>query len=167
VIVGDGPQRDLLESLVDELGVRHAVVFAGFRPDVPDLLAAFDIAALSSDFEGSPLAVIEFMDAGKPVAATRVGGVPDLIEDGVHGLLAPAGDDAALAAVIERLVADPDLRARMGAAAREKRLAELGFDTTVSTVEALYERLFMGTERAREEGWQPREARPAEPVAPR
>jgi glycosyltransferase involved in cell wall biosynthesis len=131
------------------------VVFAGFRPDVPDMLAAFDIAALSSDFEGSPLAVIEFMDAAKPVVATRVGGVPDLIEDGVHGLLAPAGDDAALAAAIERLVADPDMAARLGAAGRDKRLAELGFDTTVNAVEDLYERLYARTERARSEGFRP------------
>jgi glycosyltransferase involved in cell wall biosynthesis len=155
VIGGDGPELGRLEALVDELDVRHAVILAGYRSDVPDLLAAFDIAASSSDFEGSPLAVIEYMDAGKPIVATRVGGVPDLIEDGVHGLLAPPGDAAALAQALERLLADRELAGRLGAAARERRLAELSFDNTVRAVEGLYEELYARTKRARTEGFVP------------
>ena len=78
----------------------------------------------SSAFEGSPLSVMEYMEAARPVVATRVGGVPDLIEDGVHGLLVEPGDPAALAAAVGRMLRDPEAARRMGEAARERRRDE-------------------------------------------
>lgn len=141
LIAGDGPERERLEALASELGADGAVTLLGIRSDVPDLLAALDVAALSSDYEGSPLAVMEYMDAGLPVAATRVGGVPDLIEDGVHGFLVDPQDPAALAAAIGRLLRDREAAAAMGARARERRRSEFTIDNTVRTLERMYEEL--------------------------
>jgi len=108
---------------------------------VRDVLEAFDVATVSSDFEGSPLAVMEYMEAGLPVVSTAVGGLPKMIHDGVHGrLVAPRNPDA-LAAAIAELLADPERRAEMGAAARERRRAEYDLDVMVSRVEDLYEQL--------------------------
>jgi glycosyltransferase involved in cell wall biosynthesis len=141
LIAGDGPERERLEDLVRELGAGGAVTLLGLRSDVPDLLAALDVAALSSNYEGSPLAVMEYMDAGLPVAATSVGGVPDLIEDGVHGFLVEPGDPQALAGAIGKLLRDRDAAAAMGARARERRRSEFTIDNTVRTLERMYEDL--------------------------
>ena len=90
-MVGAGPEYGTLEKLIGELDLSNTVSMLGFRTDVPELLPIFDVAASSSDFEGSPLAVLEYMEAGLPVVSTRVGGVPDLVEDGVTGLLVDRG----------------------------------------------------------------------------
>ena len=140
-IAGEGPERGRLEALAAELGVADRVALLGHRSDVPDLLAGFDVAVSSSWFEGSPLAALEYMDAGLPVVATRVGGMPDLIEDGVHGRLVAPGDPSALAAAIVDVVGDRERAAAMGARARERRRSELSLDATVRALEALYERL--------------------------
>ena len=116
----------------------------GYRSDVPDVIAALDVAVSSSAFEGSPLAVMEYMESARPIVATRVGGVPDLIEDGVHGLLAEPGDAAGLAAAIRRMLADREGARRMGEAARERRRREFTVDLMVRRLEALYERLVEG-----------------------
>ena len=119
LIVGDGPAREELVNLAARLGVTDRVVFAGYRERPERALAAMDAFALTSDSEGMPLAILEAWAAGKPVVATRVGGVPELIADGRTGLLFPAGDDAALARLLDRLLADPLLAARLGAAGRQ------------------------------------------------
>ena len=141
VVAGEGPEREGLEALAAELGVAGRVMLVGRRSDVPDLLAAFDVAVSSSWFEGSPLAMMEYMDAGRPIAATRVGGIPDLIEDGVHGLLVEPGDAEGLAAAIVDLLRDRGRAAEMGARARERRRAEFDLNGTVRALEELYERL--------------------------
>jgi len=123
VIVGDGPDRPAVKAELDRLGLGDAVELAGERHDVPELLAAADIFVLSSRSEGLPLSILEAMSAGRPVVATRVGGVPELVVDGETGLLVPAGDPSSLAAAIERLLEDPALRERLGAAGRA-RIAE-------------------------------------------
>ena len=82
LLVGNGPERVPLEALAHELGIAPNVRLLGFREDVSDVLRALDVAVSCSDFEGSPLAVMEYMDAGLPIVATAVGGVPDLIDDG-------------------------------------------------------------------------------------
>jgi glycosyltransferase involved in cell wall biosynthesis len=87
---------------------------------------------------------MEYMESARPIVATRVGGVPDLIEDGVNGLLVDPGDDAALAAAIGRMLADPEAARRMGEAARERRRREFTVDLMVRRFEALYERLSNG-----------------------
>jgi glycosyltransferase involved in cell wall biosynthesis len=144
ILSGDGPLKDELTELVHSLGVQDRLLMLGYRSDVPDVLAALDVAVQSSAFEGSPLAVMEFMESARPIVATRVGGVPDLIEDGVHGLLVDAGDEAGLATAIRRMLADPEGARRMGEAARERRRHEFTVDVMVRRFERLYERLMTG-----------------------
>ena len=142
LIVGDGPERARLEALVAELGLSHSVRLLGARDDVPDVLAALDVAVTCSDFEGTPLSVLEYMEAALPVVATRVGGLAHLLEDGVHGLLVPRRNSAALAEALDVLLGDPARRRAMGAAGRERRRAEFDLDVMVARVEELYERLY-------------------------
>ena len=121
-----GTGASALEELTDELGLEDTVMFLGVRTDVPDVLAALDVAVSSSDFEGSPLSVMEYMEAARPVVATRVGGVPDLIDDGEQGLVVEPQDPAGFAAAVAQLLRDPerarrDGRARQGAPPRRVR----------------------------------------------
>lgn len=135
------PEREALERLAGELGVAEQVVMLGHRADVPDVLAALDVAVLSSDFEGSPLSVMEYMEAGKPVVATSVGGVPDLVEEGVTGFLVEPQDAEALAAAVAKLIERPERMAEMGAAGRRRRRAEFSLEGTTRKIESLYEEL--------------------------
>ncbi|MEK6271327.1 MAG: glycosyltransferase [Actinomycetota bacterium] len=144
LIVGSGPERQALEKLIAELELSNTVSLLGFRTDVPELLRIFDVAACSSDFEGSPLSVLEYMEAALPVVSTRVGGVPDLVEDGVTGLLVDRGDPEALAHAIAELLCDPERRTEMGRIARERRRREFDIDVTVERIEQLYEELYRG-----------------------
>jgi glycosyltransferase involved in cell wall biosynthesis len=155
VIAGHGPEEESLGALAASLGVNGAVRLLGRRDDVPDLLAAVDVAVCCSEFEGSPLSVMEYMAAGRPVVVTRVGGLPDLVHDGVHGLVVPPADPGALASALERLASDPAGRATMGAAASERQRDEFALDVLVRRVEDLYDELFARTSRARAERWQP------------
>jgi glycosyltransferase involved in cell wall biosynthesis len=141
LIAGDGPERQRLEPMIRERGLESTVTLLGQRGDVPDVLAALDVAVVSSDFEGTPLAVLEYMDAGLPVVATRVGGLPDLIEHGRHGLLVEPGDPSALAEAIGTLLRNPEQARELGALGRERRRAEFSIDQTVRTLERMYEEL--------------------------
>jgi glycosyltransferase involved in cell wall biosynthesis len=141
LIAGEGPQHRELQALLDRLGMNDTVTLLGRRMDVPDLLWIADVAVCSSNFEGSPLAVMEFMEAERPIVATAVGGVPDLIDDGVHGLLVPPGDPGSLARAIGELLRDPERGRTMGRHARERRRREFDLDVMVAKVEALYEEL--------------------------
>lgn len=129
-----------IEALARRLGVDDNVVLLGPRSDVPDVLATLDVAVLCSDFEGSPLSVMEYMRAGKPVVATRVGGLPDLVRDGTTGLLVNRRDPEALAAAIAALLDDPQRAAAMGEAGRSRGV-EFSIEATTRRVEALYEEL--------------------------
>ncbi len=144
LLAGDGPLRGELTELVNGLGVQDRLLMLGYRSDAADVMATLDVAVSSSAFEGSPLAVMEYMESARPIVATRVGGVPDLIEDGVHGLLVEPGDAGALAAAIGRMLADPEAARRMGEAARERRRHEFTVELMVRRFEALYERLIAG-----------------------
>ncbi|MDX6481705.1 MAG: hypothetical protein QOG85_2215 [Gaiellaceae bacterium] len=141
-VVGDGPERERLERLAAELGVR--AVFLGQRPndEVPDLVAAMDVTVCSSHREGMPLAVLEWMAAGKAIVATRVGGIPAILSDGEEALLVPPDDPGAASAALARLLDDPAERQRLGAAARLRQQREFRFDRTVATLERLYESLY-------------------------
>jgi glycosyltransferase involved in cell wall biosynthesis len=120
LIVGDGPEQPGVEAEIRELGLESTVQLRGPRRDVPDLLAGADVFVLASRSEGGPISVLEAMAAGLPVVASDVGGVRELVADGTTGLLVPAGDPDALAAALKRLLADPELRRRLGAAGRER-----------------------------------------------
>jgi glycosyltransferase involved in cell wall biosynthesis len=120
LIVGDGPERAGVEAEVRELGLESAVELCGPRSDVPDLLARSDLFVLASRSEGGPISILEAMAAGLAVVAADVGGVGDLVVDGVTGLLVPPADPDALAAALDRLLADPGLRRRLGAAGLER-----------------------------------------------
>jgi glycosyltransferase involved in cell wall biosynthesis len=140
-VAGDPAMRNQLEALARELGVEQNVRLLGLRTDVPAIIDALDIAVCSSDFEGSPLSVMEYMAGAKPVVATSVGGVPDLIADGENGLLVPPQDPQGLAAAVAELLADPQRARRMGEAGRTRRREEFSIDATVRHIEDLYDEL--------------------------
>jgi glycosyltransferase involved in cell wall biosynthesis len=129
LLVGGGPQRSAVEAEIAAHNLASAVAVAGERRDVARLLAEADVFVLSTRSEGAPMSILEAMAAGLPVVASAVGGVPELVENEVTGLLVPPGDPAALAAALDRLLADPDLRRRLGANGRER--AKTRFDLTV------------------------------------
>ena len=118
MIVGDGPERASLEQLALRLGIGDVAHFVGYLPDTSAAAAAAEIAILASDNEGTPVALIEAAAAGRPAVATAVGGVADVVIPGT-GVLVPAGDHVALADAVARLARDAELRAEMGARARE------------------------------------------------
>lgn len=120
LFIGEGSEQPALERLTAELGLTAYVTFAGFQADAPRWTHVLDIAVLPSFFEGMGRTVVEAMACGKPVVGSRVGGIVELIEDGVTGLLVPPGDAAALAAALQRLLSDPALRARMGQAGQQR-----------------------------------------------
>ncbi len=126
LLVGDGPDRSQVERELSSLGLDGRVRVLGERPDVPALLASSDVFVLSSRSEGLPVSVLEAMAAGLPVVATDVGGLRELVVEDETGLLVPRADADALAAALRRLLADPELRRRLGDAGRAR--AEARFD---------------------------------------
>ncbi|HXG08792.1 MAG TPA: glycosyltransferase [Gemmataceae bacterium] len=138
VLVGEGPEREAIERLVRAKGLEAHVRLLGLRSDIGRLLAAADVFLLTSISEGIPLTVIEAMAAGLPVVATRVGGMTEVVEEGVTALLAPAGDDVGLAEAILRLADKPALRRRMGQLGRERAGARF----SESRMHAHYQRLY-------------------------
>ncbi|MFP3900577.1 MAG: glycosyltransferase [Acidimicrobiia bacterium] len=137
-LVGDGPERGAVEGLVDALGLGDVVVLAGRSPNAADEMAAADVVALSSRWEGNPITLAEAMQLGVPVAATAVGAVPDLVEDGATGRLVAPGDPAALAAACEALLRDRAGAATMAGAGRGRAATLLGRDALVAAVEDVY-----------------------------
>jgi glycosyltransferase involved in cell wall biosynthesis len=140
-IVGDGPERAALETLADTLGVAGRIHWTGHRRDVPTLLPAFDLYVQPSLHEGMSNTILEAMAAGLPVVATAVGGTPEVVDDGVTGLLVPPRDPDALAGVIVRLLRDLDLRRKMGRAGQERVRRHFSLEQMVRQTQALYERL--------------------------
>ena len=141
LIVGDGSQRRELERLARDLGIESRVIFAGYRPDVVKMLAIMDVFVLPSLYERFPNAVLEAMAIAKPVVATRVGGTPEAVEDGVTGLLVPPRDPKALAEAIIALLQDRERAEAMGRAGRERVERYFSAERMVQETEALYEEL--------------------------
>jgi glycosyltransferase involved in cell wall biosynthesis len=137
-LAGDGPLRAELEAEAAALGVGDRIAFLGRRTDIPELLAACDVFALPSLFEGTSLAVLEAMAAGRAVVSSAIGGTDELVEDGRTGLLVAPGDAGALAGALKRLLADPALRATMGARARERAHSEFTRQEMAKRVERVY-----------------------------
>jgi len=154
VLIAGGPDRvqpeveDQLRALRDRLGLEDTVIFLGPRLDVPDLLAAFDVGVLCSDREAGPLALLEYMEAGKPIVATRVGGIPEIVDEGRTGLLVEPRNPSQLAAALTELIRDPERGSEMGEAGRRRRREHYNLDRTTREVEGLYERLFAGAKTA-------------------
>lgn len=138
VLAGDGPQRAELATLAASLGIGSRVHFLGWVQELPRFYATIDVFALSSLNEGTPVAAIEAMAAARPVVSTQVGGVPDVIETGVSGLLVPARDVEKLAAAMIELAGDPHRRAAMGAAGRARAAEHYSHRRLVDDVERLY-----------------------------
>lgn len=136
--VGDGDQRGALEALADRLGLADAVVWAGRRGDVENLLEAMDVWVMSSIREGLPVALLEAMAAGVPIVGTTVGGIPDAIRDGRDGLLVPAADPEALAGAVERMMEDPGLAAALGASAHARARDMYGIASIARRIEDIY-----------------------------
>jgi glycosyltransferase involved in cell wall biosynthesis len=132
--------RDLL-ALRDRLALAGTVEFLGWRDDLAELHDACDVFALPSRHEGFGLAALQAMAAGLPVVASRTGGVPELVDDGVTGLLAEPGDAAALAAALDRLISDPASCAAMGAAARRRAQEHFTIEAMARCVAGVYEEL--------------------------
>jgi glycosyltransferase involved in cell wall biosynthesis len=136
-LVGDGPERARLEGMAAELGLRDVVRFEGRQRGARDLFGHMQFAILASHEEGMPNAVLEAMAHGVPVIATAVGGVPELIEHNVNGLLVPSHNPAALASAIGQIAGDADLRSRLGRHA-QRRALDLSWERCVTSYEALY-----------------------------
>jgi glycosyltransferase involved in cell wall biosynthesis len=149
-MVGDGPDRVQLEQRAHELGLARDTVFLGYQEDVAPFYAAFDALVLPSGNEGTPVSVIEALAAELPVVATRVGGVPDVVQDGEDGFLVETGATDDLADRLARLARDPELRARMGKHGRERVLPRYAVERLVEDVDELYRSLLSAA------GWRKR-----------
>ncbi len=143
LVVGDGPERARLErQAAAQLHGRGMFLGRRSHAEIPDLIAAMDVLVCSSTFEGTPLAVLEWMAAGRAIVATHVGGIPSIIEDTSEGLLVPPNDAPALGAAVQRLLTDPTERQRLGANARRRQQAEFQLQRTLDVLQDLYEELF-------------------------
>ena len=144
-MVGDGPDRAAIERRAHDLGIVRDTLFLGYQESVAPFYAAFDAFILPSANEGTPVTAIEALAAGRPVVATRVGGVPDVVRDGEDGFLVEAGDVDALAERLASLAADPGLRERMGTAGRGRVLPRYAVARLVDDVDRLYRSLLEAT----------------------
>ena len=147
LLVGDGPERARLERMAAGEGLRDRVHFAGHRSDVADLTQLYDVNVLPSQSESLPYTLIEAMLLGKPAVASRCGGIPELVEDGVNGTLVPPGDEAALAAAITDLLTDPAKAGAYGRAGRRRAEERFTKERMVSETFALYQELLDGRRR--------------------
>lgn len=138
VILGDGPQRHPLEERAQRLGISERVVFTGHRRDVPAVLETIDVFVCPSIQEGFPFSVLEAMRAGKPVVASRTGGVPELLRHGVDGLLVNVGDIPGLAAAISQLLQDRELRSRLGETGRTRVVRKFTTSAMIDCTEAVF-----------------------------
>jgi len=141
LIAGDGPLRVELEKLADDLKITSGIEFMGVVDDIPTFLSKLDIFILSSIQEGIPLGLLEAMAAGKPVIATKVGGIPEVVDDGSDGILVPAANISELNDAILSLIQDERKRREMGRNARRKVIDAFNLDTAVKQLEDLYENL--------------------------
>lgn len=143
VLGGSGLEQEALAAQVDALGLQHRVTLTGFVADVPAFLGQTGIFVLPSRSEGLGLVLLEAMAAGRPVVASRVGGIPEVVLDGETGLLVPPEDPGALADAIRRLLEDPSLAQRLGEAGRRRVEAVFSAERMAEQTAALYEELMV------------------------
>jgi glycosyltransferase involved in cell wall biosynthesis len=144
VIAGEGELRPALERQIKEHHLEKHVLLAGFRPDVLSLHKAFDILVMSSITEGLGTSLLDAMAAGKPVVATRAGGIPEVVVDGETGFLVPPRDHGAMATAIVKLLKDDGLRRRMGEAGRTRACTMFSAERMVKDTLHVYERVKKG-----------------------
>jgi sugar transferase (PEP-CTERM/EpsH1 system associated) len=142
LVVGEGRERADIEARQAALGLGERVRILGYWPDLAEALAAIDVFVLPSLMEGHPLAVLEAMAAGKPVVATRVGGNPAAVEDGVTGLLVPPRDPGALARAITTIARDPERARRMGREGRRRVEERFSLEAARRANEEVYVRRY-------------------------
>jgi glycosyltransferase involved in cell wall biosynthesis len=140
-LVGDGPDRESIENRAHALGLARHLLSVGYQRDVAPYYAFIDALLLTSANEGTPVVAIESLAARRPVVATRVGGVPDVVDDGQDGFLVPVGDVSAMADALERLAAEPALGARMGETGHERVVPRYRVERLVDDVDHLYREL--------------------------
>jgi glycosyltransferase involved in cell wall biosynthesis len=138
VIVGDGRMADELKAHAERIGVAGATLFLGYRRDVAKLLAAMDVFVLTSIREGLPISLIEAMAARRPVVASNIGSVRDLVQDGDNGLVVPARDTGAFSGAVERLIQSPELRQTLAEAGRRTVEASFSLPAVIKAYENLY-----------------------------
>ena len=143
VLVGEGVLTEQLRRQAEALGIDRRIHFLGLRDDIPDVLGAMDVFVLSSDWEGHPLSIIEAMAAGLPIVSTRVGGVPEMIEDGKHGLIVPVGDFEALSKSMRFLENNREARKSLGTAGALRAKERFDASVMVRAYEDLYESLIV------------------------
>jgi glycosyltransferase involved in cell wall biosynthesis len=141
LVIGDGPQRDVLERYARQCQIADHVHFLGTRNDVPRLMPHFDLLWLASGFEGLPNVVMEAMATGVPVVASDIAGTNELVVSGETGFLVPLGDRAAYARCAHKILEDTALRARLGAAGRQRIESKFSVDAMVAAHAALYREL--------------------------
>jgi glycosyltransferase involved in cell wall biosynthesis len=140
LIVGDGPLRAEIEAQRDALGLSQRVTLAGWRRDMPELYAASDLFVLTTwGWEGLPLTILEAMAAGKPVVATRAGGIPEIVVEGETGLLVEPRNPAALAQALARMVAEPVLRRQAGSAGQQRVATHFALPVMVENTTRIYQ----------------------------
>ncbi len=139
LVIGEGSERDALEAEAASLGVSERIVFTGRREDVPAVTAALDVAVLPSYREAQGLSVLEAMALGRPVIASKVGGIPEMIEDGVTGLLVPPNDCDALAGAIIRLLTDHPLADMIGKRGHDMVHDRFCIELMVESIESIYD----------------------------
>ncbi len=141
IIAGGGDLEDYLRDLANEMGVADRVHVLGPRKDVPALMHAIDVFVMPSIWEGFGLVLLEAMAAGRPIVASRVATIPEVVADGESGLLVPAGDPLALATALAELAEQPELAVRMGEAGRERLRKQFSVEKMVGDTELLYREL--------------------------
>ena len=141
LVVGDGPLQDELEAYARDLGIDDATMFLGWRDDVPDLLGAMDVLGLASLWETFGLVLAEAMEARLPVVATRVDGIPEVVEDGLTGILVPPTDVPAMVDAFIRVLGDADLAEKMGKAGAERLAEVFSVQDMVRSYEAVFREL--------------------------
>ncbi|MHB2021015.1 MAG: glycosyltransferase family 4 protein [Candidatus Xenobia bacterium] len=144
VVAGDGPQRREIQREIDERHLHDRIRLLGHQEDVPQMLRALDLFVVPSRNEGMGRTAVEAMAAGLPVVASRVGGLTDVVHDGVTGVLVPPQNPAALAAGIRQILADPGRAEAMGAAGRQ-RAQEFSLDLMLQHLDNLYSELWSKT----------------------
>jgi len=138
VIVGEGPLRTGLERTVEEQGLLSDVMFLGARPDVYDVMMAFDVLALPSLHEGVPMVLLEAMAIGIPIVASNVGGIPEILKEGTEAFLVPPKDAVALACRLNEYAASPELRDRLSHAARARVKIEFSIQNSAVNMHEMY-----------------------------